>query len=66
MKSIGLSMTSVEVKADTRVLRATWSRDLSHDLKSYHGINIDDLASQLMSEMIKSKRKQKIYKIFKQ
>ena len=33
-------MRSVQVKAETRDIRATWSREMVADLDSYHNIDI--------------------------
>lgn len=41
MNSIGLNITSVEVKAETRALRATWSPEMVQDLNSYHGVSLE-------------------------
>ena len=39
MKSIDLKMTSVEVKTETRPLRAQWTRELATDLQSMYGMD---------------------------
>ncbi len=34
-------MTSVEVKCETKKLRASWSREMVQDLNSYHGVSLE-------------------------
>ena len=61
-------MRSVEVKAEVRALRANWTRELAHDLNSYHGLDIESEFVKLLKEELHkeriSKRKKSINKIF--
>jgi len=61
-------MRSVQVKAKTRAIRATWTRELAADLDSYHNIDIEQELSYLLKEEIQkeraSNRKKSINKIF--
>mgnify|MGYP000247297143 FL=1 len=61
-------MRSVQVKAETRAIRATWTRELAADLDSYHNIDIEQELSYLLKEEIQkeraSNRKKSINKIF--
>ena len=61
MNSIGLNMTSVEVKAETRALRATWSREMVQDLNSYHGVSLEKEIERIFRI---EKRKNSIKNIF--
>ena len=62
-------MRSVQVKAETRAIRATWTRELAADLDSYHNIDIEDELSQILKKELSkercNKRKKSIDKIFK-
>ena len=64
MKSIDLSMTSVEVKAETRQLRATWSPEMAKDIDSYHNFDMSSFESYIAKEIRKESRKKSINKIF--
>ena len=68
MKSINLNMTSIEVKAETRAIKATWTTEMIKDISSYHNTDIEkDLENLLRAELIKeraSNRKKSINKIF--
>ena len=61
-------MRSVQVKAETRAIRATWSREMAADLDSYHNIDIEQELAHLLKEEIQkeraSNRKKSINKIF--
>lgn len=50
MKSIDLKMTSVEVKAETRQLRAQWTREMATDLQSIHTDDASEIEMTLMKE----------------
>ena len=60
MDSINLNMTSVEVKAEVRPLRATWSREMASDLNSFHGLDPSVFEKILRKEI----RREKIRNIF--
>ena len=60
MISINLNMTSVEVKAEFRPLRATWSREMASDLNSFHGLDPSVFEKMLRKEI----RREKIKNIF--
>jgi len=68
MYSIDINMKSVEVNAESRVLRATWTREMVEDLNIHHGLDIEDeLSKMLRNELLKErckKRKKSINKIF--
>ena len=61
-------MKTIKVKAQTRTIKATWTRELSDDLSMYHNLDIDsELTILLKKELRKqrvSKRKKSINKIF--
>ena len=51
MKSVDLKMTSVEVKTETRPLRAKWSREMVTDLQSMYGMDdTSGIEAALMKE----------------
>lgn len=64
MKSIGFNITSVEVKAETRQLRATWTPELAKDIDSYHNFDMSSFESYIAKELRKQSRKKSINKIF--
>ena len=52
-----LKTNSVEVKAETRALRATWTREMAADLSSYHGFDdLSGIEAALMKEWEKMSR----------
>lgn len=67
-------MKYVEVDLESRPLRVqqknllTWTREMSEDLKMYHGLNIEDELSRMLGkEILKERckmRKKSINKIF--
>ena len=61
-------MKTIEVKAQTRAIKATWTRELADDLNSYHNLDIEKELSYLLKEELRkqrvSKRKKSINKIF--
>lgn len=69
MNSINLNMQSVQVNTESRVVRATWTREMVEDLNMYHGLDFEDeLSKMLKRELSKercNKRKKSIDKIFK-
>jgi hypothetical protein len=47
-------MKSVEVNTESRVLRATWTREMVEDLNIHHGLDIEDeLSKMLRNELLK-------------
>jgi len=69
MKSIDLKMTSVEVKTETRPLRAQWTREMATDLQSMYDIDhTSGIEETLMKECRNinrtSSRKSKVRKIY--
>lgn len=64
MKSIGLNMTSVEVKAETRAIRATWTPELAKDIESYHSFDMSSFEIYIAKELRREGRKKSINKIF--
>jgi hypothetical protein len=61
-------MKSVEIKYETRALKATWTAEMIKDISSYHNTDIEkNLENLLREELIKertSNRKKSINKIF--
>ena len=57
-------MKSIEVKAETRAIRATWTREISYNISQFSGIDNSSLESYLIKEIRKEKRKKSINKIF--
>ena len=68
MNSIDINIKSVQVKAKTRTLKSTWTRELANDLSMYHNLDIEKELSYLLKEELRkervSKRKKSINKIF--
>ena len=64
MKSFDLKMTSVEVKTETRPLRAKWTREMATDLSYYHGLDTSKMEDFLLKELRANKRKSKTLKIY--
>lgn len=64
MKSIGLNMTSVEVKAETKQLRATWTPKMAKDIESYHSFDMSSFEIYIAKELRREGRKKSINKIF--
>lgn len=48
MKDINLSLGAVEVKSETKKLRATWSMEIAQDLNSYHGLSLEKELKRLL------------------
>lgn len=48
MKTINLSLDTVEVKSETKKLRATWSMQMVQDLSSYHGVYLEKELERLL------------------
>lgn len=64
MKSIDLKMVSVEVKAETRPLRAQ-SAEMAKELNSFYSIDVvSELERLLVNEIKKEERKSSIRKIY--
>jgi hypothetical protein len=57
-------MKSIEVKAKTRALRSTWTREMAIDINQFSGIDNSSFESYLIKEIRKEKRKKSINKIF--
>ncbi len=61
-------MKTIEVKAQTRAIKATWTRELADDLSMYHNLDIEKELSYLLKEELRkervSRRKKSINKIF--
>jgi hypothetical protein len=68
MKSINLNMTSIEVKAEIRAIKATWTPEMVADLESYHNLDVEKELAYLLKDEIRkqrvSNRKKSINKIF--
>lgn len=65
MKSINLNIKSVEVKAETRALKAEWTRELATDISQFAGFDSDEFERILAKELRRESRKKSIGKIFK-
>ncbi len=52
-------MTSVVVEVTTKVIRASWTKEMASDIKSFHGMDYDKIENELRRES----RKRKIEKI---
>ena len=69
MNSIDLNMKYVQANTESRVIRASWTREVIEDLNIYHGLEFEDeLSKMLKRELSKercNKRKKSIDKIFK-
>jgi len=69
MNSIDLNMKYVQANTESRVIRASWTREISQDLNIYHGLEFEDELSQILKKELSkercSKRKKSIDKIFK-
>ncbi len=65
MNPINLNMTSIEVKAEVRPLRSSWSSELVTDLNSFHGLDPSIFEKVLVKEMRRDNRKKSIKNIFK-
>lgn len=63
MKEISINMTTVEVKAQTRALRASWTREVIHDINYMGGISVD-LEREIMISIRREKRMNSIKNIF--
>lgn len=57
-------MTSVEVKTETKSLRANWTTEMVQDLQTYHGFDIDEFAREISMNMRRENRKNSIKNIF--
>lgn len=67
MKEINLNLTSVEVKAEVRELRCSYTRKMSTDISHYNDISEDmnrTIKKVFRQEIIKENRKKSIEKIF--
>lgn len=64
MNSIEINMTSVDVKAETRSVRATWTREMAKDIESYHSFDMSSFEQYIAKELRKQSRKKAINKIF--
>ena len=63
MSSINLNMTSVEVKAEVRPLRSTWTVEMASDLNSFHGLDPSIFEKSFRSEIRKVKIKNLFNKV---
>ena len=68
MKSINLNMTSIEVKAEIRAIKSTWTPEIAADLESYHNLDVEKELEYLLKDELRkqrvSNRKKSINKIF--
>ncbi len=63
MKSINLNINSVEVKAETRAIKATWTREMAKDIQSQTDLNMSSFEQYIAKEIRKENRKKSINKI---
>ena len=63
MKSINLDMNSVEVKSETRALKATWTREMAKDIESLTDFDMSSFEKYIAKEMRREMRKKSINKI---
>jgi hypothetical protein len=56
-------MTSVEVKAEVRPLRSTWTVEMASDLNSFHGLDPSIFEKSLRIEIRKVKIKNLFNKV---
>ena len=52
LKPFNLDLDSVEVTVRPRTLRASWTPQLAQDLQTYHGLEIEEELTRLLSEEI--------------
>jgi len=65
MKSVDISMTSVEVKAQTRTLKASWTREMAKDLEVFTDIDMSSFEIYIAAKELRRKnRKNSIKNIF--
>lgn len=64
MNSINLPTSTIEVKAETRQLRAEWTVEMISDLSAHHGLDLDDLEKEISKGLRREKRKSKVEKLF--
>ena len=64
MKSVDISMTSVEVKAQTRTLKASWTREMAKDLEVFTDIDMSSFEIYITKELRRKNRKNSIKNIF--
>jgi hypothetical protein len=64
MKSVDISMTSVEVKAQTRTLKASWTREMAKDLEVFTDIDMSSFEIYIAKELRRKNRKNSIKNIF--
>lgn len=63
MKSVNLNMTSVEVKAETRAIKCTWTREMAKDIESLRDFDMSSFEKYIAKEMRREMRKKSINKI---
>ena len=56
-------MNSVEVKAETRVIKATWTHEMAKDIQSQTDLNMGSFEQYIAKEIRKENRKKSINKI---
>ena len=64
MNSINLNMNSVEVKAETRALKASWTPELAKDIDTFHDLDMSSFERYIAKELRRKNRKNSINKIF--
>ncbi len=65
MKSINLNIDSVEVKAETRTIKATWSHEMAKDIQSLTDFDMTSFERYFAKELRRQNRKKSINKILK-
>jgi hypothetical protein len=64
MNTINLNITSVEVKAETRAIKTTCSREMVKDLESFTDLDTSSFERYIAKELRRESRKKSINKIF--
>lgn len=64
MNSVNLNMTSVEVKAETRATRATWTPEMAKDIQSLTDLNMSSFENFFVKQLRVDNRKNSIKNIF--
>lgn len=49
---ININIRSVEVQAETQTIRATWTPQMAQDIEAYHGLDIEQELTNILSEQI--------------
>lgn len=64
MRSVTIKMSSTEVKAEVRQLKCKVTNEMVQDINSYHSLDIDEFARELVRQQRVGKRKNAIKNLF--